>query len=931
VNRRKEIGDALRAVLAAVEAAEAAPVERTSNGAPVVIHSSLPALGLEALGLKWDLLAAISRLLDDNRTLFLPTFTFSFCRGRPYHFRRSLGETGQLGNWFLELAKTSRTPHPIYSFAVAGPRMDELSTAANSTTFGDDSIFARFERLDAQLVMFGCDWDACTQFHRYEEQFQVPYRDRKTFHGSADFGAGPVRTAATMYVRDDATKLVNDFSPAVTRLREAGLIASRPLGAGLVQAVRCRSLAAVCRELLSSDPLAFVKERAQGSGFPPAADFGRGSTRFGVHRSGWEEGRGGKGAREPRGGGDPNPIANCKLQIVNSPRSAFRAPRSAFSAPPQRIALLGQGNLALLRSALVNSARELLPDRELEVYIMPFGQLFQEVLAPDSALRRFPADLSIAVDRLEDVLQIESLDELDDLTDADDRVGRYVELLESYLAARQGPLIVNTLVQTQLSVFGAFGQPNGDGDHVDRSSVGRNDIARFNAQFEALGRRYSNLRLFDLARAAAAFCDGPLCDPRLAYLGRFPYSAPFSEHLAREYLGWLLALQGRTARLIVLDLDNTLWGGVLGEDGMAGLQLGGDYPGNAFAAFQRTLKHLATRGVALALASKNDADDALLAIRTLPSMVLTERDFAIWRINWLPKWRNIESIANELSLGLEHVLFVDDNPAEREQVRRQLPDVRVLELPADPALYSEALLSSPFLKCLSLTDEDRRRNGEYRARRERDAQRRSFERVEDFYASLGSRIHIQPLDEGNVCRAEQLARKTNQFNATTRQYTRRQLESLANDERDSTGPSWGVYVIGSEDRFSQRENIGLLIARWRHPHDEGVEIDNFLLSCRVLGRGIECGVLGWLCRQAARRGVREMFGEIVPTPRNTPVRSLYRDHGFERAEGDGRWRLDLRSAPVDIPSWLSVVDHTREVVAEISLMSRTDSIGSRGT
>ncbi|HEV3022527.1 MAG TPA: HAD-IIIC family phosphatase, partial [Pirellulales bacterium] len=718
------------------------------------------------------------------------------------------------------------------------------------------------------------DWDACTQFHRYEEQFQVPYRHYKTFVGSADFGAGAAQTAAAMYVRDRSSKLINDFSPAVARLRSAGLIAEHCLGAGAVQAVSCRRLAAACRELLTHDPLAFVVSRSKT---------GRTSNLR------------------------PSTFELPAKSASDALRSALRTPRSALRAsdshpPPLRIALVGQSNLELLRSALFKSAPELFPNRELEVYDTPVGQLFQEVLAPDSGLHCFAADLSIAVDRLEDVLQVESLDELDELADADDRVQHYLDLLESFVAARPESLIVNTFVETRRSVFGA----------AARSTAVRHTIARFNAKLDALRARHSHLQLFDLARSAIAFRDGPLFDPRLAYLARFPYSAQFSEHLAREYLGWLLAMQGATARLIVLDLDNTLWGGVLGEDGVAGLQLGGDYPGNAFAAFQRCLKRLTGRGVALAVASKNDADEALRAIRKLPSMVLGETDFAAWRINWLPKWRNIESIAGELNLGLRHVLFVDDNPAEREQIRQMLPDVRVLELPADPALYTEALLSSPHLECLSITDEDRRRKGHYQTRAEREARRSSFKSVDDFYASLGSRLHIQPLDEGNVCRAEQLAQKTNQFNATSRRYTRRQLESLANDDPKAPGPRSGVYVIGLEDRFSERENIGLLIVRWGQPHDGAVEIDSFLLSCRVLGRGIERGVLGWLCREARTRGLSEVVGEIEPTPRNTPVRSLYHDHGFLPDDVQGQWRLDLRDRLIEIPDWLTVVDHATE-------------------
>jgi len=823
VSRRTEIVDAFRAVLA--------PRDEV-----VVIHSSLVGLGLTPAGLKWDLLAALSQLVREGRTLALPTFTFGFCGGKPYQFRRSRGETGQLGNWFLELTAATRTPQPIYSFAVAGPRAAELAATANSTAWGDDSIFALFELLDARLVMAGCGWEACTQFHRYEEQSQVPYRQYKTFSGNADFGGGFVQASTRMYVRDLHLRPVNDFSPAVAKLQSAGLIAVHPLGAGLVQAVNGQPLADACRELLVQNPMAFV----------------------------------------------------CREGIRYG--------------PPLRIALLGQTNLELLRSALVRSAELLFPDRELEIYSPAIGQWFQEIVEPESRLNHFQADVSIAVDRLEDVLQVESLDELPNMADPDERFEKYLALVGAYARGRPESLFVNTFAAFQPS---ALGTGTADADQVARF------VAQFNARLEAFLQELPNARAFDFTRSAITFRGGPLVDLRLWHLARFPYSAAFSDHLARRYLSWLLAMQGRTARLVVLDLDNTLWGGVLGEDDLGGLQLGGDYPGNAFAGFQRCLKRLASRGVTLAVCSKNDEAEALRAIRTLPSMVLREDDLAAWRINWEPKWRNIESLASELNLSLEHVLFVDDNPAEREEVRLRLPAVRVLELPADPACYAEALLWSPFLECLTATDEDRRRGRSYQSHRAMRRRRHEFERVEDFYASLASRIHIQPLDEGNANRAEQLAQKTNQFNATSRRYTRRELEALADNSFSAVGvppESSSVFVIGLEDRFSERENVGLLVTRWKRPHAGAVEIDNFLLSCRVLGRGIERGVLGWLCREATTRGLSEIVGQIVPTPRNTPVRSLYRDHGFKPGEFDGEWRLDLRSGTTDVPEWLTVVD-----------------------
>lgn len=807
----------------------------------LVIHSSLAALRLPLETLKWDLLWALRLLVRQGRTIALPAFTFDFCRTGRYHHRDSPGEAGQLGLWALELAESRRTPHPIYSFAVLGPGAEELCAAKNSTTFGDDSTFALFEARDARLVMLGCDWQCCTQVHRYEERRQVSYRFYKEFRGTVnfgegDFGDGEREAAATMFVRHLRAEAENDFSPLVERLHSAGRIQSVPLGAGRVEAIGCRELAAECNELLAGDEFALV--------------------------------------REP--------------QVVKR-----RLKKRSRGGEPLRIALLGQANLELIRGAILEGENEFSPLRPVKVYCPPFGRLYQEILSADSSLRRFGADASIFVNRLEDVFQLESLDELAERDDLDPIFEQYLAAIRSYASVASGRVFVQNFAAVRPTAAGAF-------DAAEAAGVAAR-VAHYNARLhEGLADR-PEIFIFDFAQAALASGAGAIYDPRLWHLGRFLYAAPFSRYLARRYWGLVLAATGQTVRLIAVDLDGTLWGGVLGEDGLAGLKLGGDYPGSAYRSFQKCLRRLARRGVALALCSKNDEPHALSALRELPEMALAEGDFAAKRIDWRPKWQNLAEIAAELAVGLEHVMFVDDNPAERELVRRRLPEVKVLDLPEDPALFASTLLESPYLECLSLTAEDRRRADGYRERSELQGRRAAFERPEDFYAWLESRLKLAPLHPGNACRAEQLVQKTNQFNATSRRYSRRDLEQL-----QAAGA--GVYVIGLADRFSPHENVGVLVVRWDAGEQPAAEIDTLLLSCRVLGRGLETGVLAWLCREAQRRSVREIVGLITPTERNAPIRSLYRDHGFEPAGAEGRWRLDLGRSAVPLPSWLQIIE-----------------------
>jgi FkbH-like protein len=362
-----------------------------------------------------------------------------------------------------------------------------------------------------------------------------------------------------------------------------------------------------------------------------------------------------------------------------------------------------------------------------------------------------------------------------------------------------------------------------------------------------------------------------------------------------------LAMLGKTARVIVVDLDNTLWGGILGEDGLTGIKIGGDYPGNAFTAFQRALKSLRQRGVVLAINSKNDEDLVLRAIDELPSMILHSDDFSARRVNWRPKWQNIREIAAELNIGTDSVLFIDDNPVERETVRRNLPDVKILEMPSDPALFAGALMSSPYLTAVSITAEDRGRADDFRARKQRQVELRQSESLEDYYASMRMVLHFSPLNDGNAQRAAQLCQKTNQFNTTTHRHDLLSLKKLVTSGAD-------VVVIGLEDRLTPKENIGLIILL---PQDDTAGIiDLYLLSCRVLGRGIETAVTRWAIGRAARRGWTTLRAEIIDSERNTPVRAVYADSGFD-ATGAGLWTISTDPRPA-LPSWLTINDQVND-------------------
>ena len=393
-----------------------------------------------------------------------------------------------------------------------------------------------------------------------------------------------------------------------------------------------------------------------------------------------------------------------------------------------------------------------------------------------------------------------------------------------------------------------------------------------------------------------------MSDERLWFLGRFPFSAPFTEKFADRLAGLVLASLGKTARLLVLDLDNTLWGGVLGEDGIEGLALGGDFPGNAYRHFQSVLKELSARGIALAVVSKNDEKEALAAINSLPAMLIREGDLAGWRIGWGDKSASVASLADDLGLGLESIAFIDDNPAERARMRMALPDVKVIDLPDDPAGYARAVLESPYLACLSITAEDRKRAKSYVQKRKLESERGSFADEAAFLRHLQPRVQITPRDARNSQRVQQLIAKTNQFNTTLRRFTAPELDAF-----EKAGG--GVYVIALEDRYSELENIGVIAVDWTR---ERAVIDPFLLSCRILGRGVETAVLAWLVGEARARGIADVVGKVIEAPRNEPARNVYRAHGFVAGKAAGEWVYETRNKTLAIPDWVELRANVRE-------------------
>lgn len=413
-----------------------------------------------------------------------------------------------------------------------------------------------------------------------------------------------------------------------------------------------------------------------------------------------------------------------------------------------------------------------------------------------------------------------------------------------------------------------------------RNSVGVcNTLMRMNLQLADELEEVKNAYLLNTERWLALYGSGP--DDRMWYLGKIPFSRDVFSMAAREVKTVVRAAGGQVRKLLVLDLDNTLWGGVIGEEGISGLRLGGlDPEGEAFVDFQKQVRALKNRGVILAIASRNDEALALEAIEDHPEMVLKLSDFVAWRIDWEDKASNIAKIAGELNLGLNSVVFIDDSPMERARVAEALPEVFVPDWPAEPTQYPRALHQLDCFDMLSLSGEDMERTRFYREERERKGVREEMPSLEEWLYSLELRLAVEAVNADNLSRAVQLVNKTNQFNLIARRMEEAEfLEFIL--EKEHTALAFRL-----RDKFGDYGLIGVCSLVL---HGDGVlELKDFLLSCRAMGRGVEKAMLYTAAQYARSHGRNILTGNYVPTGRNGTCANFLEDNAFQRLEGKYR-------------------------------------------
>ena len=581
-------------------------------------------------------------------------------------------------------------------------------------------------------------------------------------------------------------------------------------------------------------------------------------------------------------------------QLTKLGRAAALAPASLTSV---KLAVIGDGTLSLLSGPLAGAGVR--HGVLLDIVEGGYNAAVQEANDPASAIHQGAPDMVlIALDRRLAGLGRPMLAAEQAQQQVDAALARVQMIVRGLRSRIPGPILVQTLPPPLEPLFGSY-------DRLHPGSVF--------AMVEALNGRLAEwarsgeIVLIDVARLATSVGLELWDEPRHWHASKLSFAPDLIPLYADFVARTIGAIKGRAKKALVLDLDNTLWGGVIGDDGIDGIALGqGSAAGEAFLAIQQMSLDLRARGIVLAVCSKNEDAVARGPFRDHPDMLLKEEHIAVFQANWTDKASNLRAIAQTLNIGVDALVFLDDNPFEREQVRSALPMVGVPEVGSDPALYPRILVAAGYFDAVAFTAEDRERAAQYQANAERAAMLADSGNIEDYLKSLDMVCTIGLVDPLTRPRVAQLINKSNQFNLTTRRFSEQEVAEL---ER---APDVHAIQVRLVDRFGDNGIISVVIAR---SEGEAWGIDTWLMSCRVLGRHVENAVLSHLAEAARRAGAKWLVGRYLPTKKNIIVVDHYAKLGFERAgdlpEGGSEWRLALDdySAP-DLP--MRVVDQAAQ-------------------
>jgi FkbH-like protein len=547
------------------------------------------------------------------------------------------------------------------------------------------------------------------------------------------------------------------------------------------------------------------------------------------------------------------------------------------SAAVVRIGLLADcatQQLTMLLKALLGEA-----GLHAEIYEGAFDAIEIESSRPDSGLYRFGPEAVIIVNCAQALRAAHAARPQGDTAFIAQRLARIVGAWDAIGARSQAMILQSTFASPPESHYGNF--------ELKLPQSLHSTVAALNSAIVAAARERARVRIHDIDNVASWIGRRQFFDERLWDLWKVPCALEHLPRVARNAADVLRALRGDMVKCVVTDLDNTLWGGVIGDDGLEGIVLSahGGGAGESFVRLQHFLKQLQLRGVLLAVCTKNEEAAALAPFLEHPDMVLRREDIAVFVANWDDKATGIRRIRDTLNIGLDSIVFLDDSRFERNLVRELLPQVIVPELPEDPAKFVAHLCELNLFETAYLSNEDQQRTAQYRNEAQRRAAAATYASVDEYLRSLDMRIVISRFDPFHMPRVAQLMQRSNQFNLCTRRLTETQCAALAQDA--------GFVPLYAKltDRFGDHGLISVIVLECTA---DALVIRDWVMSCRVLARGVEQMLMNQVFEMAAQLGLRHVSGEYIPTGKNAMVRDFFLQFGFTRvAPSDNQWVLEV--------------------------------------
>jgi FkbH-like protein len=535
-----------------------------------------------------------------------------------------------------------------------------------------------------------------------------------------------------------------------------------------------------------------------------------------------------------------------------------------------------------------------------QVWMSDFDTISSDVFRGNDSLDSFSPDFILLLNWLETLSPILSTQFLsqpkENIANEVMRVRQWYRDIETQVRKKfTSPIIINNFPLPNDVTLGIL-------DSQD-TQYHLHTIQSLNESILLDSKEIGDIYVMDVARIFAAEGFFNCFNARHWQIARAPLSQIALLRFGYELGKFVRALRGRTKKCLVLDCDNTLWGGVIGEDGINGIQLGTTFPGSSYKSLQEEILNLRERGVILALCSKNNERDVFQVLNAHPEMLIKQKHLAAWQVNWDDKAINLKRLAEELNIGLDSFVFVDDSDFEVNWVREQLPEVSVIHLRGNTSDYRSLLSSFGYFDALTFTFEDRRKNDMYSEAKVRRQLELSSSSMEDYLINLGLEARVGVPSPSDIARCSQLTQKTNQFNLTNIRYSEGQIKELV----DSF--SADVFCLRVKDKVADLGLVGVAVVRYE---GQVATIESLMMSCRAIGRGAETALLSYIAERALEiHDVKILLAGYVHTLKNeTLVSTFYKKHNFDmvsQSEKDTNWSFDLKANKLEYPTWIKII------------------------